>query len=400
MYVHTMQQPLPSGGYELVDAPTCSYLLELARTINLDTDGALITLDIAFPANTHDSLRDFPPVFEKKIHTPDQYPLRYTYYNQIQRVPKLTAHLAPVTDYTCTMQELLIIANLGGLVTAVRSVLLYKVSPFARGYLLLLQKLRAEAIANGNKPLSNLIKLMGNSMYGKFNQSNQKYLEIKLITTIEEYEKTVQSQRFVKVAFHENNCLTSQRKRYVRRDSLAIIAAHILGSSKASLLYKYHYVLKPAFTVPSLLTTEPEIRVCYIDTDCLVVYIRCHISDYTNIMKNVIHEHFDFSNLPTNHALYNRDREHLIGVVKDEVDGKTISTFHVSSAKCYKVTFTDDTSMAKCKGVPKAVSSRYTTEMYRDSALLSEKVQYSVFRRIEVTRQNREQPLLKSEKEH
>ena len=107
-------------------------------------------------------------------------------------------------------------------------------------------------------------------------------------------------------------------------------------------------------------------------------------------MKNVIHEHFDFSNLPTNHALYNRDREHLIGVLKDEVDGKTISTFYVSSAKCYKVTFTDDTSMAKCKGVPKAVSSRYTTEMYRDSALLSEKVQYNVFRRIGVTRQDRE----------
>ena len=131
MYIQC-QQSLPSGGYELVDDPTCLYLLELARTINLDTDGALITLDIAFPANTHDSLRDFPPVFEKKIHTPDQYPLRYTCYNQIQRVPKLTSHLAPVTDYTCTMQELLIIVNLGGLVTAVRSVLLYKVSPFAR----------------------------------------------------------------------------------------------------------------------------------------------------------------------------------------------------------------------------------------------------------------------------
>ena len=53
MYVHTIQQPLPSGEYELVDAPTCSYLLELARTIDLDTDGALITLDIAFPAHTH-----------------------------------------------------------------------------------------------------------------------------------------------------------------------------------------------------------------------------------------------------------------------------------------------------------------------------------------------------------
>ena len=104
----------------------------------------------------------------------------------------------------------------------------------------------------------------------------------------------------------------------------------------------------------------------------------------------MIPEHFDVSNLPTNHTLYNRDREHLIGLLKDEVDGKVISSFHVSSAKCYKVTFTDNTSMAKCKGVPKSVSKKYTTEMYRDSALLSEKVQYSVFRRIGITRQDRE----------
>ena len=73
--------------------------------------------------------------------------------------------------------------------TKTRSVLMYKVQPFAKSYLLLLQQLRRDAIANGNKPLSNLLKLMGNSIYGKFNQSNQKYLEVKLITSIEEYEK-------------------------------------------------------------------------------------------------------------------------------------------------------------------------------------------------------------------
>ena len=48
----------------------------------------------------------------------------------------------------------------------------------------------------------------------------------------------------------------------------------------------------------------------------------------------------------------------------------------------------------KCKGVPKSVSKKYTTEMYRDSALLSEKVQYSVFRRIGITRQDRETALM------
>ena len=74
MYIHTMQQPLPSGGYKWVADATCDRLLEIAI-------GVLVTIDIVFPAYIHNNLADFPPVFEKKVHTPDQYPMRYTYYN-------------------------------------------------------------------------------------------------------------------------------------------------------------------------------------------------------------------------------------------------------------------------------------------------------------------------------
>ena len=163
IYVHTMQQPLPSGGSELMSEPACAKLLSLSNSIKLNTNGTLVTCHLVFPVHTHDNLADFPPVFEKKIHTPDQYQRRYNYYKQPQHISKLTAHLAPVEDYTCTMQELLLIVNLGGLVTKTRSVLMNKVEPFAKSYLLLLQQLRRDAIANGNKPLSNLLKLVGNS---------------------------------------------------------------------------------------------------------------------------------------------------------------------------------------------------------------------------------------------
>ena len=117
-----MQQPLQSGGYKWVADATCDRLLEIAQTIDLNQEGALVTIDV-FPAHVHDNLADFPPVFEKKVYTPDQYPMRYTYYNVAQRVPKLTAHLAPVHNYTCTMQELLLIVNLGGFVTKTKSIL-------------------------------------------------------------------------------------------------------------------------------------------------------------------------------------------------------------------------------------------------------------------------------------
>ena len=65
MYVHTMQQPLPSGGYELMSEPTCAKLLSLSNSINLNTNGSLVTCDLVFPVHTLDNIADFPPVFEK-----------------------------------------------------------------------------------------------------------------------------------------------------------------------------------------------------------------------------------------------------------------------------------------------------------------------------------------------
>ena len=66
IYVHTMQQPLPSGGYELMSEPTCAKLLSPSNSINLNTNGALVTCDLEFPVHSHDNLADFPPVFEKR----------------------------------------------------------------------------------------------------------------------------------------------------------------------------------------------------------------------------------------------------------------------------------------------------------------------------------------------
>ena len=315
-------------------------------------------------------------------------------------MPKLTAHVAPVSEYTATMQEIKIIIDLGDVITGVTSILVYDVKPFARDYLRKLQKWRAEAISDGNEPLSTFIKLMGNSCYGKFNQSNEKYLDIKLITSMDDYEKAIRSTRFVKVVAHPNSCITTQRRRVIKQESLVLIAAHILGSSKASLLEKFYYVLKPAFTtIPTTLTPTPNLRLCYIDTDCLVIEVTMHIIDFILRMKSKgVAEHFDFSNLDKDNPLYNDERKDEIGVLKDEVKGRLIKSY-ASSAKCYQILFEDASTMAKCKGVPRAVSAAYTTEMYRDSTLLSNVQQYSTFRRIGLTSTSRQMALIEIRKQ-
>ena len=107
-----MSEPLPVGNFEWVEKPSIPGLLDLCGSINFLEKGAIVTIGVVFPVDTHENLRDFPPLYEKRIFLPERYPRQYPFYAKQQTIPKLIAHLGPSKNYTCTLQELLIITNL------------------------------------------------------------------------------------------------------------------------------------------------------------------------------------------------------------------------------------------------------------------------------------------------
>ena len=157
MYQSAMMGALPCANYQWEVKPSCERLKEMLTNTNLEKKGALATCDILFPIDTHDNLNDFPPLFERRTFEPVQYPQRYDYYQKRQTVKKLIPHLGPVQDYTCTLQELIIITNLEGQITRVASILTFDCVPFVKGYLETLRNLRQKAINVGNTPLSTFI---------------------------------------------------------------------------------------------------------------------------------------------------------------------------------------------------------------------------------------------------
>ena len=245
-----------------------------------------------FPIETHDNINDFPPIFERRTFKPHQYPQKYDYYQTPQRVNKLIPHLGPVTNYTCTMQELLIIIHLGAKITNVTSILTFSTTPFVRSYLETLRALRQKAIDAGNTPLSTFIKLFMNAIYGKFCQDEFKYLDIKLVTSAEDFEKIVRSVRFVKAKYNKHNCLTTQRKKTNTKRALVGVVAMILGISKANLLYVWYFRLKPSLLKPTIFTPKPSLRICYIGTDCFIIYMQIHLYDYLRVMKGELAHFF------------------------------------------------------------------------------------------------------------
>ena len=346
MYPKAMSEPLPVGNFEWVEHPSVETLLNLCGSIDLTKKGAIVTIGVLFPVDTHDNLRDFPPLYEKRIFLPERYPRQYPFYEKKQTVAKLIAHLGPSDNYTCTIQELLIITNLGGKITSVTSIVTYNVEPFCASYIEKLRKLRQGAIAKGNTSLSLFVKLLMNSIYGMIYQDESKYLDIKIITTIEEFNKVAKSPLFKSAIFNERNVITTQRKKTYHKKALVATAAHILGLSKASFLFMWYFQLKPAMMKPTILTPEPNIEICYIDTDSMIVLFTMHVADLVKVLKKLVHL-FDFSNLPKSHVLYNTNNIDNIGVFKDEVGGKIITEVYASSAKCYTVIFKDDLMQIK-----------------------------------------------------
>ena len=398
MYPTAMSEPLPCGNYKWLENPTVSKVTSLCSTLDLTQQGALVVVGIFFPAHTHDNLRDFPPVYDKRVFPPSIYPQQYPAYLKKQTVPKLTPHLVTTWTYTCTIQELLVIQNLGGKVHSVQAVITYDVSPFCASYIAKLRELRQEAIANGNHALSLFIKLLMNSIYGKIYQDESKYLDVKIVTDSEAFNKIVKSPRYKSAIFNKHNVITVQRKRTIKKKALALTAAHILGLSKASFLYMWYFEIKPAMLTPTMLTPHPAIEICYIDTDSLIVFISMHSHDLINVLQSKLKDLFDFSNLPKHHALYNDANVNKIGIFKDEVAGKVIEAVYASSAKCYSVVFREDVqNIQKCKGVPKALVKKFTRQQYRESCLMTNKKHYVLFSRIGIAR-NRQMALINVKK--
>ena len=154
------------------------------------------------------------------------------------------------------------------------------------------------------------------------------------------------------------------------KDGSPDCATTITALGRVNLLNVYYNVLLKHFTKPTLLTPCPEVKILYIDTDCLCLYIKIHEEDYNHLMKTVLAEHFDFSNLSEEHPLFTSERMGKIGILKYETDGRVIRQFIALCGKCYTISYFDDgANTCKCKGIPSKISKSFSANDYLDGLL-------------------------------
>ena len=137
-------------------------------------------------------------------------------------------------------------------------------------------------------------------------------------------------------------------------DKPIYVGFSVLDLSKL-LMFNFHYeVMKPLF---------PQSTLCFTDTDSFLYHIKT-----PDVYKDIgsIRDHFDFSNFPPSHPLYDTSKRAVIGKFKDEAEGKPIKEFIGLRSKCYSILVGDGKQKHTSAGVKTEVSKKLLKhEQYR-----------------------------------
>ena len=113
-------------------------------------------------------------------------------------------------------------------------------------------------------------KLMNNSIFGKTMENAQKCRDIKLVTTEKRRNYLVLEPNYHRTKFLKENALAKEmRKTLIFMIKLVYLSLSILELSKIVMFKFWHDYVK--------LKYEKKEKLCYMDTDSFIVYIKTYI---------------------------------------------------------------------------------------------------------------------------
>ena len=195
----------------------------------------------------------------------------------------------------------------------------------------------------------NLFKMMNNAVYGKTMENKRKHQNVKLRTKWEGrygVEALIARPNFhSRKIFDENLVAIKLRKTEILMDKPIYIGFCVLELSKIC-LYDFHYEFMNQ-VLPG------KCKILYTDTDSLIYQI--HHPNVYEFMKQHI-EHFDTSDYPIDNC-YDMPRvnKKVVGLMKDECNGRIMTEFVGLRSKMYSVRVEGQDRMKKAKGVKASV---------------------------------------------
>lgn len=363
LYGWAMSQPLPYAGLKLVDIE----LSEVLKTPDDDKYGYIVEIDLEFPKEIHDKLKEYPPCPENI--SPDaewlgEYQheiikLNNTKYNSC---PKLVPHLYKHEKYCIHYRNLKFISELGVKLGKVHNIVRFRQKPWLKTYIDFNTVKRTQA---KNEFEKDFFKLMNNAVFGKTMENVKNRMDLYITTSEDKAMKWFSKINFKDSKSYDGLYLIEMYKKEIVYDKPIYVGTSILDLSKLHMMDFHYNVIQKEF--------ENQYNLIYSDTDSLVYNI------YTNDLYKWIGEHkqyFDLSESVRPELVDNTNKK-VLGKFKDEMNSLIIKEFLALNPKVYSINCSTslDNIETKCKktlkGVSRAVVRDEITYSDYDSVLSS-----------------------------
>ena len=328
LYGWGMSQPLPTHGFKWVKNITKEKVFKILR--DGGSRGFIFDVDLEYPKHLWDLHNDYPLAPEP---------------TKVDGVEKLIGHFMPKKEYVVHYQSLKQYLNMGLKLTAVHRALSFKQSPWMKPYIEKNTKLRMEAKNNFEK---DFFKLMINSVFGKTIENLRKRQNVRIVDKRKTALSLSKKPNFESVTIFDKNLIAvHMQKTEIYFNKPVYVGQAILDLSK-TLMFDFHYnYIKPKY--------GSKAKLLFTDTDSLMYEIQT--KDFYKDIAPDIEAKFDTSAYPPDHSsgIPTGINKKVIGMFKDEVEGKQITRFIGLRPKLYTFRVEDGKDKKKCKGVKKSV---------------------------------------------
>jgi hypothetical protein len=342
----------------------------------------MVEVDISFPKEIHELLKQFVPCPENII--PKQEWLS-DYQDKLQtstkantNTTKLVAHLYDRKNYTLHYRNLIFLLTLKvkvnnieykPIITEVHNIISFKQSACMKPYMLGNNDLRKEAKHEFEK---DFFKLMKNSVFGKTTENVNHRIDLRLTTDQTMAVKQWSMLNFKKAKYIDCLYMIDKYKTKVVMYKPIYVGCASLELSKLT-MFKLHYKViekhfKTKYTLP------------YGDTDSFVYNIK-HPDIYEWIKENK--KHFDLSYYKRKDMQDDTNKKKL-GCFKDELNGMVMSEFVGLNPNSYAFKY-QNIEKKKATGVSKAVVDKlinfndYKNTLYTNKPAIREVVSIRSF---------------------
>ena len=350
LYGCAMSEKLPTHGFKWLSSGEMEKLFNNQIVQIWEKIPCILEVDLEYPEELHDSHNDYPLCPERV---------------ECDKVEKLIPNLRHKKNYVIHYKNLMQCINQGMILKKIHRGIKFVESDFMKPYIDMNTNLRTQAKNNFEK---DFYKLMNNSVFGKTMENIRNRVDVKLVNSEEKFLKLVAKPNFKsRKIFNKNLISVHMKKTSLTMNKPVYLGMCILELSKI-IMFDFHYnYIKQKY--------GDNAKLLFTDTDSLLYQITTE--DFYKDISGDVRERFDTSNYPENHpsGIPTGINKKVLGMFKDETNGKIITEFVGLRAKLYSFKMEDGKENKRCKGVKKqVVEDSITHEDYKTCLLTGREI--------------------------